>query len=48
MRLISNQVQLSSGGTGSARFSAELKNCVGAARQLLETLRERHRYWELI
>ena len=48
MRLTFKQAQLSCRGTASARFSAEPKNCVDAARQLLETLREWHRYWELI
>ncbi|MHC5674257.1 MAG: hypothetical protein ACYTXL_20265 [Nostoc sp.] len=41
MRLASKQTQLSYGGTGSAKFSAEPQNCVGAAQP-------RHRYWELI
>ncbi|MEI1375228.1 MAG: hypothetical protein V7K29_12355 [Nostoc sp.] len=48
MRLTFNQAQLSCRDTASARFSTETKNCVDAARLLYETLRERHRYWELI
>ncbi|MEH2084530.1 MAG: hypothetical protein V7K89_32550 [Nostoc sp.] len=55
MRLTFKQAQLSCGGTASARFSAEPKNCVGAPRTSLREAaptaklsdRRKHRYCNL-